>query len=176
MKVEAFILSDKIKVHDVVNYHYPVLWQKFNFTDFDVKNANWSPELKYLTPDLNDITDDIKHLPNDAGGIYIFFIKGEIIPQFETHLAYVGRAQLTKSHNLRVRCKKYFSEFFDSETGRPQITRLIGKWGQHLYLRYLPLTNNDQIKRLEAALIRSIMPPFNEDIPDKIVKQAVSAF
>jgi len=176
MKVRAFFISDKIKVHEVINYHYPVFWKTFNFNDFDVSTANWSAELKYLTVDEMDVTDDIKRLPENAGGIYIFFIKGLVVPQFETHLAYIGRAQLTPKHNLRMRCRKYFYEFFDEINGRPQITKMIGKWGAHLYLRYLPLIDNDQIKRLEAELIKAIMPPFNEDIPDKIIKQAIAAF
>jgi hypothetical protein len=176
MKYEAFVLSDKIKVHDVVHYHSPLLWNNFNFSDFDVKLANWSNEIKYLTADELDVTEEIKNLPNDSGGIYIFFIKGSIIPQFENHLAYVGRAKLTGTHNLRIRCRKYFYEFFDEEHGRPKITRLIGKWGNSLYLRYLALTDNDQITRLEAELINAILPPFNDEIPNKIVKQAIAAF
>lgn len=176
MKSAAFFLSDKVKVHDVVHYHYPPFWRQFSFPDFVPAAAAWSDEIRYLSANDRDISAGIKALPRNAGGIYLFFIKGNILPPFETYLAYIGRAQLSSTHSLWERCRKYYYEFFDEEHGRPQITRLLGKWGPHLYLRYLALTDNEQIRRLEAELINAILPPFNEEIPDKIVKQAVAAF
>ena len=46
----------------------------------------------------------------------------------------------------------------------------------HIFLRYSKISNNDLIVRLEAELINSLLPPFNDEVPDKIERQAIDAF
>lgn len=173
MKYEAFVLSDKIKVHEVKFYLYPELWEQFQHGTFDITNGNWK-EVKFLNDTGDDVSDDVKALPGDHGGIYIFIIKNPIIAKITEYLGYIGRAQLTENHNLKVRCRKYFYEWF-GENGRPKVTRMIGKWGQYLYLRYIEIDDNNETRQLETKLINSILPPFNDEIPDVIYRQAVSA-
>ena len=48
-------------------------------------------------------------------------------------------------------------------------------WGKKLYIRYLPLSDNNTIEKLEEELIRVIIPPFNEEIKPKIMMQARKA-
>ncbi|AFV03482.1 hypothetical protein UNSWDHB_322 [Dehalobacter sp. UNSWDHB] len=53
---------------------------------------------------------------------------------------------------------------------------MIEGWGQYLYVRYLPLTDNDLIDSIESEIINKVLPPFNDMIPDKQIRTAVKAF
>lgn len=54
---------------------------------------------------------------------------------------------------------------------------MFHKWDKYLYYRYYPDVDNDRIKQNEVQLIRSILPYFNEDIPDNIeVRETIPAF
>ncbi len=169
MRVDAFLTSfEENKLFEVIYYHNPSRWTNIDFSHININETEWSQEMKFLAPNGLDISDEVKRLPTDKGGIYVFFIKGIILPYFETYLAYIGRAQFTSSHNLRIRCHKYYYEFFDEDT-RPKIFRMIKKWGDKLYLRYYPSNDNDLIKAVESKLIKGILPPFNDEIPDEII-------
>ncbi len=54
---------------------------------------------------------------------------------------------------------------------RSMIQEMFENWKNDLYYRYFPDTDNYAIKKNEIALIRSIVPPYNEDIPNKIEEQ-----
>lgn len=174
MKYEAFVLSDQIKIHEVSFYLYPEFWENFDFEKYNNINPKWN-DVKFLNDNGDDVSDDVKSLPNNHGGIYMFVIKCPIIPSISEYLAYIGRAQLSDSHSLQIRCRKYLYEWY-GENGRPKITRMIGKWGKHLYLRYAEIDDNTATVELEAHLINAILPPFNDEIPEKKVRQAVAAF
>lgn len=103
-------------------------------------------------------------ITNRSGGLYIFYIKGTVLPFFENYPAYIGRAKNTANQNLRKRCKEYYSEFYKKNT-RLKIHRMIDKWGKYLHLRYIQLDNNKLIESLEAELINGILPPFNDRVP-----------
>lgn len=175
MRQAAFILSQKIKQHEVNYLLYPILWNDFDFTTLLKVNPIWKDEIKFLNDVGDDISDEMKALPDDKGGIYIFIIRCSVLPTISDYLAYIGRAQLSDSHSLKVRCRKYFYEYVGVD-GRPKITRMIGQWGKDLYLKYAELDDNDDTVKLEAQLINAILPPFNDEIPDKTIKQAVNAF
>lgn len=174
MRQEAFVLSDNIKTHEVIYRLYPGLWDSFDHTLIERINPVWK-EVKFLNDNGDDISDEMKLLPNNHGGIYIFIIKNSILPNSSEYLAYIGRALFSDSHNLKVRCRKYFYEYF-GENGRSKITRMIEKWGSHLYVKYAEIDDNDDTVKLEADLINAILPPFNDAIPKKIIRQAVNAF
>ena len=176
MKIDAFITTfEENKLFDITFYHLPSRWSSIDTTGLPISESNWSKEIKFLDSNELDVSDDIKHLPENCGGIYIFFIKGIIIPCFETYLAYVGRAQYTAHQNLKKRCNSYYYEFFKEER-RPKIVKMIEKWGKFLYLRYYPCANNAQIQDLEKKFIKGILPPFNDEIPEVNVKKPEPAF
>lgn len=177
MKLPAFPeLADAIKAHEIQElFLYPALWKNFDFKDFDVSNAVWSGEIKYLNDKGDDCSKEIKNLPNKSGGIYCFFIKCHLLPSLANYLVYIGRAQITKNQNLRKRCKTYLSEWTKPD-GRAKIQMMFHKWSDSLFVKYLELNDNDQIVRLEASLVNSIMPPFNDMIPDKRIHKAINAF
>ncbi|MCF6297123.1 MAG: hypothetical protein L3J08_03935 [Flavobacteriaceae bacterium] len=174
MRQAAFVLSDKIKAHEINYQLYPVFWDEFDFTTIRRINPIWN-EIKFLNDQGDDLSDDMKALPKDHGGIYIFIIKCDILETTSEYLAYIGRAQLSDNHSLKIRCRKYFYEYFGEE-GRSKITRMIGKWGKYLYVKYAEIDDNNDTIELESHLINAILPPFNDQIPEKTIRQAVNAF
>jgi len=122
--------------------------------------TNWSSEIKYMKD--GKISDRIKNIPSDKGGIYMFYLKGINLPFSEFHILYIGRALLTEKENIKKRACHYI---YDK---RELIKEMFQRWKDQLYYRYFADTENDRIKSNEAALIRAILPPYNEQIPDKI--------
>ena len=82
----------------------------------------------------------------------------------------MGRVQLTQYQNLRKRLREYVTDT------RGDIEFMRETWGKELYIRYLPLTDNNLIKSLEKELIRVIVPPCNTDYPGVLNKATSSAF
>ena len=83
-------------------------------------------------------------------------------------IVYIGRCHLSDSQNINKRAKEYFTD------KRPKIKNMFKRWGQYIYYRYYPDTNNDMIDKNEVMLIRAIKPDFNEEIPDKLDYQPVT--
>lgn len=171
---EAFPLGEQIKLHTFDFRLYPKLWVDFDIEDEIIEALEWT-ETKFLNDDGTDFSDEVKNLPVDSGGIYIFIIKSNVLKGISEYLAYIGRAQFTDNHNLRVRCKRYLSLYLN-EKERPKITTLMNYFKNHLFLRYTKVSDNELIVRLEAELINSLLPPFNDEIPNKVVRQAINAF
>lgn len=143
-------------------------WEKFDKSLKEIICKEWN-EVKYLD-DRGDLNPDVSKIPNNSGGIYTFVLKPNIIPDTHLYILYIGRARLTDFQNLRKRCKEYIKD-----ENRPRIGNMMNKWGQHLYIRYLPLDDNGTIDRLEAELIEAISPPINSDYPKKQTRMARKA-
>lgn len=162
----AFIYSDLENLkYDVQYFHYPKRWND-NLLPIgdDISNcAKWSDEIKFLNATNDDLSDGIKRIPNNKGGIYIFYIKGVNLPFAENYILYIGRSQCTSFQNIRKRAREYL------RPKRILIQDMFERWKPYIYYRYYLETDNDRIKQLESVLIRSIVPPFNEDIPNRII-------
>jgi excinuclease UvrABC nuclease subunit len=147
------------------------LWDSF---DLDILSIISHPkswyEVKLLAPSGKK-NPELRKIPNDKGGIYLFLAKPNILPESCVYLMYIGRAHITTTHNLRKRCSQY-----STEKKRPKIKRMIEQWGQYLYCRYFPLDDNTIIDNVERELIKKILPPFNDEIPDQKISAAVKAF
>lgn len=146
----------------------PVFWDNIDLEIREKINVEWK-EVKFYNDD-GDPTEDINTIPNDKGGIYVFVLKPNIIPDAHFYIMYIGRAKKTINQNLRKRCKEYYSE------DRPKVFRLIRYWRKYIYIRYLPLDDNDTIDRIEAELINTILPPCNDKIPNKMIQRTINAF
>lgn len=156
------------KLHFMLNV---VLWDSFdpNILQMVSPPDMWN-EVKLL--DSNGCKNSqMDTIPNNTGGIYLFIAKTHILPESHMYLMYVGRAHCTTKQNLRKRCCGY-----PTEKKRPKIQRMVEQWGQYLYVKYLPVQDNHTIDTIEAELINKILPPFNDEIPDQNIRDAVKAF
>lgn len=169
----AFISNDDDLLCGITYYATPKRWLD-NISDKGnpiLDEKNWSIECKYFNLTNDDISDEIKNLPENTGGIYIFYIKGITLPFIEKYITYIGRCQFTESQNIRKRAREYLKD------DREKIKRMFAHWNKYLYYRYFPDTDNNRIKANEAMLIRAIAPPFNEQIPNKIeITTSIKAF
>jgi len=174
MKQDAFQLGEHIKLHTFGFRLSPKLWDEFGVDDDMMQSLVWD-EVKFLNEEGTDFSPEVKNLPTDSGGIYIFIIKSFVLEGVSEYLAYIGRAQFTEHHNLRVRCRRYLTQYIN-EKERPKITTLMKYFKDRLYLRYTQVAKNEDIVKLEAELINSLLPPFNDEVPNKNIRQAVDAF
>ena len=123
----------------------------------------WSEEIKYF--EKGELSEKIKALPTDTGGIYMFYLKGINLPFLEHYILYIGRAQYTNDENINLRARHYV---YDK---RELIKSMFSLWKNDIYYRYYPDTDNEIINKNEICLIRAIVPPFNTTIPNKIQKE-----
>lgn len=174
MTGNAFSLGEEIDLRRIEYKLHKGLWDKFNFPNLDLKFDNWQ-KTKYLNADGDDFDVEINNIPNDSGGLYLFYVKCEIISGITEYPLYVGRAQLTDGQNLRKRVKEYF-QHFSKNNERPKITKMFMYWAKDLYLAYHVLNDNADIISLEKQLINCLLLPMNDEIPDKETRDAVKAF
>lgn len=174
MNTDVVDFASLLKAHEVSFKLFPNLWNDFSNRGISTNSLSWH-EVKFLNDDGTNFHDDIQTLPANAGGIYLFIAKADVIPDVTSYLMYVGRAHFSQGQNLRKRCRNYFTKYL-REQERPKIQRMIRQWGLHLHIRYCTVQDNDAINRLEAALIDALLPPFNDQIPNKQTRHAVQAF
>lgn len=174
MVAEVDLISRDVADTKVEFFITPLLWDNFVFKHFDIRIQSWT-EIKFLDTDGN-MNNQANDIPNHSGGIYVFFAKPGLIPNSHSYILYIGRARITANQNLSKRCKEYYSKYYNGKETRPKIKRMINTWGKYLYLKYLPLTDNEVIKELEDRLISAVIPPFNDEIPDATISNAVRAF
>ena len=177
MNYRAFIEDDDTSFR-IEYYHNPKRWVD-NSTDTNnpiMMIENWSSEIKFMNQTYDDVSDEINSLPNDKGGIYLFYIKGICLPFIENYIVYIGRCKSTESQNIRKRAKEYYTNDY-LKGKRQMIQKMFKHWKEYLYYRYYPDVDNDRIDINESFLIRAILPPYNEVIPDKIdIQPTISAF
>ena len=174
MHYRAFLTIDDNSSYELKYYHNPNRWNRCvaqlnNNPILDINN--WTSEYKFYdengSPNLNN------QLPDDMGGIYSFYLKGICLPFFENYILYIGKAEITNGQNIRKRVKEYYN----IPKNRYLIIEMFSKWKNHIYCRCFPETNNDKIAKDESLLIQTILPYYNEDIPNNIsIQQPIKAF
>lgn len=174
MLTSAFELGEKLNNQLVSYYLHKPLWEKYNYPNLNLNFNNWE-KIKYLNENGDGFSDEIEKVPNNKGGLYLFFVKCEIITGITEYPFYIGRAQLTEHQNLKKRVKEYFQKFSRSDE-RPKITKMFNYWSKELHLAYFTLDDNDDVIELEKQLINYLLFPMNDEIPDKVIKQAIKAF
>ncbi len=155
------------KIPFVLNFNNS--WETFEHSLSGIVNTAWL-ESKFLDDSGTSLHPDMNRIPSDTGGIYIFIAKPELVPQIHLYILYIGRAKITARQNLKKRCNEYIGD------SRLKINSMISSLGKYLYIKYLPLNDNDIIDRLEKELINRILPPFNDEIPDKTINRAMKAW
>ncbi len=174
MNSSAFDLGEKLNNNKVVYILHKPLWERYNSQNFDLAFINWT-KIKYLNDQGDDFNISVETIPRDIGGLYLFYVKCEIISGITEYPFYVGRAQLTEGQNLKKRVKEYFQHFSRNDE-RPKIFRMFKYWAPELHLAYFPLDDNINVINLEKELINSLLLPMNDQIPDTIIKDAIKAF
>jgi hypothetical protein len=174
MLSSAFDLGEEINNRTVDYKLHSALWDRFTFTHLNIQFEKWK-QMKYLNEACDDFNPDINTIPNNTGGLYLFFVKCNLISGITEYPFYIGRAKITENQDLRKRVKEYF-EKYSKNNERPKITRMFKYWANDLYVAYFPLEDNEDIIELEAQLINSLLLPMNDVIPNQEIKQAVKAF
>lgn len=149
------------------------LWHKISKDVLDiVKKAEWK-SFKFF--DGVQRSSEIKRINNKSGGIYLFYISPEVIPQNHRIVMYIGRARYTNNQNLRKRITEYYG-YVAPNYDRPKITTMFQQWSEDVYCSYLELDcSNETIDLIEKELINKLLPYCNDAIPDKKIQKAVKA-
>ena len=144
-------------------------WSNFDAKFNAIVNSQWY-EIKFLDDLGVSINHSISSVPNDMGGIYLFILKPDVIPYVHKYILYVGRVMYSEKQNLRKRFREYVKD------DRADIQNMRETWGKELYIRFLPLKDNNVIKELENELIKTIIPPCNDQYPGILNKAMKAAF
>ncbi len=174
MIASAFDLGEEITLRTLEYRAFNTLWRKYTLPTLDISFKNWKT-IKYLNEGGDDFNPLIDTVPDDKGGLYLFYAQCPIITGITDCPFYIGRAQLTVNQNLRKRVKEYFSKF-SKDDERPKITRMFKYWSADLHLAYFILDDNEDVIDFEKKLINSLLLPMNDQIPDKEIRQAIKAF
>lgn len=170
----AFDLGQDLDNRKIRYYLHRPLWATFNYPGYDFSFVNWN-SIKYLDTAGTAFDPAIATIPDNVGGLYMFYVKCPIITGMTEYPLYIGRAQLTNSQNLRKRVKEYFQHWARNNE-RPKITRMIRYWGPELYLAYYPLPNNVAVVNIEKDIINATIFQMNDRIPDQTISEAIKAF
>lgn len=173
MDQEAFNLYEHLAPRNVEYKLSAKLWNKWDL-GLDLSFNKWT-SIKYLNVSGDGLHAHIKKVPNDKGGLYLFYVKCKTITGITEFPLYVGRAQLTKSQNLRKRVREYFNKF-SREDERPKISKMFHFWSKELYLAFIAIEDNPDLIDLEKKIINSLLLPMNDQIPDKKTRDAKKAF
>lgn len=159
--------------HKILKWNFELDPDKWKYIDPDTRfilnSKNWRT-IKYFKDDGLTLNEQIHELPKDSGGIYVFYLKPDIVPEIHRYIMYVGRAQRKEKYSLYKRCRTY------ARDTRPSVQQLREIWGKELYLAYLPLHDDELIKKVEKELIKAIIPPCNDEIYDYDVMPTQPAF
>lgn len=170
----AFELGERLKLRKLSFNLSNELWQKWDVNEFDLNFENWE-KTKYLNDSNDDLHNNLNNIPNNKGGLYMFYINCKTIVGITEMPLYIGRAQFTDNQNLRKRVKEYFQKYNRTDE-RPKITKMFNYWADDLYLAYYILDENEDVINIEKKLINSLLLPMNDEIPDQEIRQAVKAF
>lgn len=150
------------------------LWLKFGSASKILDFPSWK-SIKYLNENGTNLNSAISKIPDNQGGLYLFFVPCPVLPGLTEFPLYIGRAQLTENQNLRKRVKEYFQHYMRDDE-RPKIYRMLKLWGPELMVAYHEFEENSDTIDLEKRIINSTLFPMNDQIPDKELKAAIKAF
>lgn len=149
------------------------LWRTFDVNVLSIlQTAQWKT-FKYFSS-YGTINSAINSVDNKKGGIYIFYVDPQIIPERQRILMYVGEAHITDNQNLRKRISEY-KGYLPPDYRRPKIRTMLEQWWEDLYCSYIELDDNALIMQIESELINKLILPFNDKIPDKKIGFAAKA-
>ena len=137
-------------------------WDTIDCAVKEIVLDGWS-NIKFLNEEGTGINEEISKVPDNIGGVYVFLLKPNIIPDMHLYIMYIGRVRRQNEFSLRKRCKEYIMD------NRPKLAYMRETWGKYLYFYYLPIEDDTMVEKVERELIRVIIPPCNTQIPDQYV-------
>ena len=140
---------------------------KWETMDEEVKNivaGEWK-NIKFLNEKGDALNEAISTVPDDVGGIYVFVLRPELIPDIHLYIMYIGRVRRCKHYSLRKRCRSYMRDT------RPLVAAMRDLWGKELYFYYLPIEDDILVEKVEKELNRVIKAPCNTQYPDEYVTE-----
>lgn len=174
MNGNAFDLAESLHREKLTYILSSDLKNNFQHSEINLNFNNWS-HVKYLNDDSSEINLEVGQIPNNTGGLYLFYLPCHILPSITEFPFYIGRAKKTDNQNLRKRIKEYF-QHYSNDKERPKIYRMLRVWGAHLRVAYYPIESNSEIETIEKDMINSLVLPMNDKIPDITISNAVKAF
>lgn len=154
----------------------PTLWSNIDSNTLQtVQRKDRWVTFKYLNEDGTLNKDGIKLIDRNKGGIYVYYVSPEIIPERQRIMMYIGRAHKSPSENLRARVSSYYRFFRKYDIKRPRISTLFANWGKYIFCSFLELDDNQTIDSVEKGLINALLPPCNSSIPNMTISAAVKA-
>ena len=137
-------------------------WETMDEEVRSIVSGEWK-KVKFLNEDGTTLNEAISTVPDNMGGVYIFVLRPELIPDLHLYIMYIGRARRGKDFSLRKRCRTYIRDT------RPLVATMIELWGKALYFYYLPIEDDVLIEKVERELNRVIKAPCNSQYPDEYV-------
>lgn len=108
------------------------LWESY-FERTPVVDLDSLKRVKFFSEDGESISDEVKTIPNEKGGIYIYFVENPLVPSIGRYIFYVGRARKTASENLRSRIYSHYNKYIKFEESN-RLTRLFDDWKKYIYI------------------------------------------
>lgn len=137
-------------------------WETMDEEVRSIVSGEWK-KVKFLNENGTALNEAISTVPDNMGGVYIFVLRPELIPDLHLYIMYIGRARRGKDFSLRKRCRTYIRDT------RPLVATMIELWGKALYFYYLPIEDDALIEKVERELNRVIKAPCNSQYPDEYV-------
>ncbi len=95
MKQPAFDLGEHLTLRHITYYPSSFLWEKCGLETLDLNFSKWEV-IKYLNDSGDNFNIEIEKVPNDKGGLYLFFVNCNIISGITELPFYVGRATINR--------------------------------------------------------------------------------
>lgn len=163
MNGNAFELAETLHLAKVEYILSKDLWAKYDLSELNLQFSEWN-SAKYLNVKGDALNEEVNSIPNVFGGLYLFYVKCQVVPGMTEFPFYIGRAQKTASQNLRKRVREYF-QHFQRDDERPKIYRMLKTWGEEIHVAYHVFETNPEIVDLEKKIINSMLLPMNDQIP-----------
>lgn len=109
IKAFDFHMAEDIKLKTVEYPLNPTLWKLFDL-EVNLGFDNWVT-YKYLDENGERLNNELDLIPNNKGGVYLFFVKCPIMPGISEFPFYIGRAFITEYQSLRKRIKEYYHKY-----------------------------------------------------------------
>ena len=157
---------EKIQTYSVVSM--PTQWIQFDRAKYqNINDKNTWRHFKFIAEN-GEFSDGMRRKDRCKGGVYVFYINPEIIPDIHVGIMYIGRAKNTSTQGLYKRMREYYRDYILNNNGATRnrsVNKIFRHWSKYLYVKYVIIDDNNLIDEFENVLIETIRPPFNERKP-----------